>query len=110
MISFTGTALGVSTLTTLSFINTFNQFDMVLSKHIPLGGRTNFEFRMEFFNLLNTNNFANPSGKLAQAIPNDNLAEADRVQPGFGAIRSTVGRTVGLGTNRQVQLGFRLNF
>ena len=44
----------------------------------------------------------------------------DRVQPGqafnatsagtFGVLNSTVGTTVGLGTNRQVQLAFRFNF
>ena len=44
----------------------------------------------------------------------------NRVQPGqpytaaaagtFGRLTSTVGTTVGLGTNRQVQFAFRLNF
>jgi len=48
------------------------------------------------------------------------VTEANRVQPGqpfsaaaagtFGTLTSTVGRTVGLGTNRQVQLALRLNF
>ena len=43
-----------------------------------------------------------------------------RTQPGtpftgssagnFGQLASTVGTTVGLGTNRQMQFGFRLNF
>ncbi|MDQ3180808.1 MAG: hypothetical protein M3Q33_09835, partial [Acidobacteriota bacterium] len=28
----------------------------------------------------------------------------------FGLLRSTVGRTVGLGTNRQIQFAFRFNF
>ena len=49
------------------------------------------------------------------------LTEANKVQPGqaftaatagsaFGALTSTVGRTVGLGTARQIQFAFRLNF
>jgi hypothetical protein len=99
----------------------FKQTDLVLSKRLAMAGRSNFEFRVEVFNLFNTTNFANPSGKLSSALPNDSLTEADRLQPGqpftaaaaggsFGALRSTVGRTVGLGTNRQVQLGFRINF
>jgi hypothetical protein len=48
------------------------------------------------------------------------LTEAGKVQPGqpysaaaagpFGRATSTVGTTVGLGTNRQIQLAFRFNF
>jgi hypothetical protein len=99
----------------------FKQVDLVVAKRVTLMGTRNFEFRVEIFNLFNTTNFANPSGKLSSALPNDLLTEANRLQPGqpftsaaaggsFGALRGTVGRTVGLGTNRQVQLGMRVNF
>ena len=78
------------------------------------------EFRAEIFNLFDTVNFANPIGTLPQAIPTAALSEANRLQPGqpytaaaagtFGRLSSTVGRTVGLGTPRQVQLAVRFQF
>jgi Carboxypeptidase regulatory-like domain/TonB dependent receptor len=98
----------------------FKQVDMVISKRFPIGGTTNFEFRTEIFNLFNNVNFSNPVGTLPQAIPTASLTEANRVQPGqpytaaaagtFGRLTSTVNRTVGLGTPRQIQFAFRLNF
>jgi Carboxypeptidase regulatory-like domain len=98
----------------------FKQFDLVLAKRFPFAAGRNFEFRAEFFNLFNTVNFSNPVGTLPQAIPNSALTEANRVQPGqpytnaaagtFGTLTGTVGRTVGLGTPRQAQFAFRVNF
>ena len=98
------------------------QTDIVVSKRVPFG-RTNGEFRLEVFNLFNQNNFANPVGTLPNALPTGNAGTApasNTVQPGqpyssaaagtFGRLTSTVGTTVGLGTNRQVQFAFRFNF
>ena len=98
----------------------FRQVDMVVAKKVPFG-RASGEFRVEVFNVFNTNNFTNPPSTLANALPSNSLTEANKVQPGqaytpaaagsaFGRLNSTVGTTVGLGTNRQVQLAFRLNF
>jgi hypothetical protein len=93
---------------------------MVVGKKIPLGRGPNIELRAEIFNLFNANNFLNPGGTLPNALPNNATTEANKVQPGqaftpgaagtFGKITSTLARTVGLGTNRQVQFAFRLNF
>jgi hypothetical protein len=98
----------------------FRQFDMVLTKRFAMTAGRNVEFRTEVFNLFNTVNFTNPVGTLPQAIPTAALTEANRVQPGdpytsaaagtFGRLTSTVGRTVGLGTSRQIQFALRLNF
>jgi hypothetical protein len=98
----------------------FKQVDLVLAKHFNFAGARNFEFRAEIFNLFNTTNFSNPVGTLPQAIPNAATTEANRVQPGqpytnaaagtFGTLTGTVGRTVGLGTPRQAQFAFRVNF
>jgi hypothetical protein len=98
----------------------FKQVDLVVAKRFEVGGRRNVEFRTELFNLFNTTNFSNPVGTLPNALPNSSLSEANKVQPGqaytaasagtFGKLTSTLGRTVGLGTNRQVQFAFRLNF
>jgi hypothetical protein len=98
----------------------FAQLDLVVAKQVALSGLRNAEFRVEVFNLFNRTNFANPVATLPNALPSNALTEANRVQPGqaftsaaagtFGTLTSTVGRTVGLGTNRQVQLAFRLNF
>lgn len=109
---------------------TFRQFDMTLSKRFRFNESTYFEFRTEVFNIFNQTNFANPSTTLNNALPNlafntttgaFTATNSNVVQPGqaftqgaagatFGLLRSTVGRTVGLGSNRQVQFAFRLNF
>jgi hypothetical protein len=98
----------------------FRQTDLFFSKHFKTGGRSDVEFRAEVFNMFNTVNFSSPVGTLPQAIPTNALTEANRVQPGqpytaaaagtFGKATSTVGRTVGLGTPRQVQFALRFSF
>jgi hypothetical protein len=99
------------------------QIDMVIVKRINLGSGPNLELRAEIFNLFNTDIFANPIGTLPNALPTGNAGTTPAVtsvQPGqpftsaaagtFGRLTQTVGTTVGLGTNRQVQFAFRLNF
>ena len=99
------------------------QIDMVIAKRIGVGRGTNVEIRAEIFNLFNQNNFSNPVGTLPNALPTGAAGAtpaANTVQPGqpyssaaagtFGRLTSTVGTTVGLGTNRQVQFALRLNF
>jgi hypothetical protein len=98
----------------------FKQADFFFAKHFNAGGTRDVEFRGEVFNLFNTVNFTNPVGTLPNALPTAALTEANRVQPGqpytsaaagtFGRLTSTVGRTVGLGTPRQVQFAFRFSF
>jgi hypothetical protein len=98
----------------------FKQTDFFFSKRFNVGGHRNLELRGEIFNLFDTVNFANPVGTLPQAIPTAALTEANRLQPGqpytdgaagtFGRLTSTVGRTVGLGTARQVQFAVRFSF
>ncbi len=98
----------------------FRQVDLVVSKRIALGQGHALELRSEFFNIFNITNFSNPVGTLPNALPNAALSEANRVQPGqpytsaaagtFGRYTSTVGRTVGLGTPRQVQFALRYSF
>jgi hypothetical protein len=98
----------------------FQQIDFVASKHFPFGGGRNLEVRVEVFNLLDRANFSNPIGTLPLALPANSTTEANKLQPGqaytsaaagtFGTITSTVGRTVGLGTSRQVQFALRVNF
>ncbi len=95
---------------------TFHQFDFTLQKRFRITETTNVEFRSEFYNIFNRANFANPPATL----PNSLTATTASFQPGqafstanvgtFGVINGTVGRTVGLGTNRQIQFALRLNF
>ncbi len=94
----------------------FKQVDMVAAKRFSTGGTSNLEFRWEIFNLFNTNNFAQPVATLPNALGNG----TNQIQPDqpftsgaagtFGRLTSTVGRTVGLGTNRQMQFALRFNF
>jgi hypothetical protein len=98
----------------------FKQFDMVISRRVNLGKGPNMELRAEIFNLFDFTNFANPGGTLPNALPNAAASEANKVQPGqpftgaaagtFGRLTSTVGRTVGLGTPRQIQFAVRFGF
>jgi hypothetical protein len=98
----------------------FQQVDLVASKHFPFSTGRNVEFRIEVFNVFDTANFSNPIGTLPAALPTNALSEANKVQPGqaytaasagtFGSLTSTVGRTVGLGTARQIQFALRVNF
>jgi len=94
----------------------FKQMDMLVSKRVETGGSSALEFRIEVFNLFNVTNFANPPASLANVLGTG----TNQLQPGqpytaaaagtFGKLTSTVGRTVGLGTSRQVQFAIRLNF
>jgi hypothetical protein len=98
----------------------FRQVDMIVTKRINLGSTRNLELRSEFFNIFNITNFTNPVGTLPNSLPNASLTETGKVQPGqpfstaaagtFGRFSSTVGRTVGLGTPRQIQLAARFSF
>jgi hypothetical protein len=98
----------------------FWQADLVAAKHFAFADLRNVEFRIEVFNVFNTANFANPAGVLPLALPASSLTEANKLQPGeaytsaaagfFGRITSTVNKTVGLGSQRQVQFALRLNF
>ncbi|HKQ54024.1 MAG TPA: TonB-dependent receptor [Pyrinomonadaceae bacterium] len=106
----------------------FKQFDLILNKRFQLTETINVEFRTEVFNILNTANFANPSSTLNNALPSISFNSTTGFytvgsgrQPGqpftqsaagstFGLLRQTVERTVGLGTNRQIQFALRLNF
>jgi len=94
------------------------QFDLTMAKRFKVHEQMNFEFRAEFYNLFNRANFANPPALLPTALG----SAANQLQPGqpfsssvsgassFGVINSTVGRAIGLGTNRQIQFALRFNF
>jgi hypothetical protein len=101
----------------------FKQFDIVLNRRFRITETTNLEFRTEIFNIFNNTNFAVPSTTLNNALPTVTTAGvlSTGIQPGagftasqaggtFGLLRQTVERTVGLGTNRQIQFALRLNF
>lgn len=104
----------------------FHQFDLTFQKRINVTERANFEFRTEIFNIFNKANFSNPPIVLGENLPTYTVNAAGAatlssgLQPGqpfssaqtanFGVINSTVGRTVGLGTNRQIQFALRFNF
>jgi hypothetical protein len=102
---------------------TFHQFDLTLQKRFPITESVNIEFRSEIYNLFNKANFANPPATLPNtltnttsshqpgvpfSLPSDGISSTSAGQ--FGVINATVGRTVGLGTARQIQLALRLNF
>jgi hypothetical protein len=94
----------------------FRQIDLILSKRFPFAENRNIEFRSEIFNIFNLTNFAAPPGLLGPALG----TAAGQFQPGqplsftgstaFGTMTSTVERSVGLGTNRQIQFALRVNF
>jgi hypothetical protein len=96
----------------------FQQVDIILNKRFPITETVRLEFRTEIFNVFNRTNFALPSSALNVGLP---TLGGSGLQPGqaytqssagstFGLLRQTVERTVGLGTNRQIQFAMRLNF
>ncbi len=94
----------------------FRQVDFIVNKRIRIAESSNIEFRAEFFNAFNMTNFASPP----VTLPNQLGVGTNLLQPGqpytaaaagsFGVMTSTVERTVGLGTNRQIQFALRFNF
>ncbi len=104
----------------------FRQFDLVFNKRFPIRETMNIEFRTEIFDIFNRANFDIPGSRLNLALPSISQAGGiftvgSGTQPGqaytqsaagqtFGLLRQTVERTVGLGTNRQIQFALRLNF
>jgi hypothetical protein len=95
----------------------------VLNKRFRISESSNIEFRTEIFNVFNKANFAVPSTTLNNALPTITTAGvlSSGLQPNtpftqstaggtFGLLRQTVERTVGLGTNRQIQFALRYNF
>jgi len=74
----------------------FKQIDFSLLKDMKIGERFKLEYRAEFFNIFNRPNFAQP-------INTFNTAD-------FGKIQNTFGRTLGIGTSRQIQMALRLTF
>jgi len=94
----------------------FRQIDLILGRKFPFAETRNVEFRAEFFNIFNLTNFAAPPSTLGPTLG----TASGQFQPGqplsfsgssaFGTMTSTVERSVGLGTNRQIQFALRLNF
>jgi hypothetical protein len=98
------------------------QADLTVVKRFAIQEKASVEFRAEMFNILNRPNFANPPAQLGNVLPSavNTLGTGATLQPGqaytaatqgsFGVLSSTVGQTVGIGTNRQIQFALRLNF
>jgi hypothetical protein len=74
----------------------FQQFDLSLTKQMPVTERVKLKFRAEIYNALNRPNFAQPNTTWNTI--------------NFGRIFNTLGRTLGYGTSRQIQLSLRLQF
>jgi hypothetical protein len=94
----------------------FRQIDLILARKFPFAETRNVEFRTEIFNIFNLTNFAAPPSTLGPTLGTSN----NQFQPGqpltfagssaFGIENATVERSVGLGTNRQIQFALRVNF
>jgi hypothetical protein len=74
----------------------FKQIDFSLLKDMKIRERFKLEYRAEFFNIFNHPNFDQPNTTFGTS--------------NFGKIFNTFGRTLGLGTSRQIQMALRLTF
>jgi hypothetical protein len=90
----------------------FSQLDFQVSRAFPITETQAVTFRFDVFNALNHANFANPTVVLPDQIGTLSPGQPYSMETatGFGMMSSTVGRTVGLGTSRQVQLSLRYRF
>ena len=90
----------------------FAQLDGQASRTFHCGERAELQFRADIYNAPNHPNFAPPTGMLVNVSPFVQPGEAFSMSQSanFGVISSTVGRNLGLGTSRQIQLGLRLSF
>lgn len=90
----------------------FSQVDLAFSRTFAISEQKKFEIRAEAFNLLNHANFSNPTALLPDALIDapQHAPFSPSLASGFGMVNSTVGRTVGLGTSRQIQFGARFVF
>jgi hypothetical protein len=94
----------------------FRQCDIILNKMFRMTETSSISFRAEFFNIFNLTNFLNPPATL----PNVLGTGPNQLQPSqpytavaagtFGVLNQTVERTVGQGTNRQIQFALRYSF
>jgi hypothetical protein len=73
-----------------------NNIDLSLIKNTLITETLRFQLRAEFFNFINHPNFGPPNLTLTSSS--------------FGQIFNTLGRTIGFGTSRQIQLAARFNF
>ncbi len=73
----------------------FTQIDVSFLKNFKISETMTVEYRCEIFNLANHPNFDQPNSFLG---------------PGFGQIFGTFGRTIGIGTSRQIQMALKFVF
>jgi hypothetical protein len=90
----------------------FSQIDLQISRTFRVGEKHRIDLRAEAFNLANHVNFANPTSILPDSLVDVKPGSAlnPDLASSFGQLNSTVGRTVGLGTSRQLQLSLRYQF
>jgi hypothetical protein len=90
----------------------FSQLDGQATRTFHCGERAEVQFRADIYNALNHANFAPPTGMLVNVSPFIQPGEAFTTaqSANFGVISSTVGRNLGLGTSRQIQLELRVSF
>lgn len=92
----------------------FHQFDLTFQKRFDVTERVKIEFRAEIYNLLNRANFDNPPSSLPSVF-NSTFQPGTPFTTGtagttFGVVNGTLGRVVGLGTQRQTQFSLRVSF
>jgi hypothetical protein len=83
----------------------FTQIDLSLTKDTVIHDKLKLQFRAEIFNILNHPNFDSPTlaGDGANIWNSTGAAS-------FGLIENTVGRTIGFGTARQIQLALKITY
>jgi hypothetical protein len=73
------------------------QLDLALTRHFRVSQARRLEFQWSVFNVFNRDQFGTPVTNISAG-------------PSFGDITSPVNRTLGVGTNRQMQFMLRVNF
>jgi hypothetical protein len=73
------------------------QLDLALTRHFRVSPARSLDFQWSVFNVFNRDQLGTPITNISAG-------------PSFGEITSPLNRTLGVGTNRQMQFMLRLNF
>lgn len=88
----------------------FAQVDLSVSKNTRITETTSLQLKIDIFNILNTVNFADPSGGVSPGSTPNSLVPTAFFGRSVSTVGNQLGGLLGFGGPRQIQLSARFNF